>query len=327
MAKNCVTKLKNLFLNSVDLCRTGANQKAHICLTKNLNEEENILENIASSVSKAFGIRDSEANILKIGNIISEALFGSEEEKIKMSMTQSLKSIMCDKNIDSGRKSEILEKSVSEFFSAVVDFTEKNQGIDRSESLKKSKGEDTDMIDVNKMTAEDKAVYEDLMKKYTLEQEGEKLPEKDAEQPEIQGSDEKPEMHPEIKKALNDFQNKMAELDEVKKSYEIREMEAAAEKYEIIGQKPKELAEKLYEYKKSGGTMYNDYIALLDEQLAMTKSIGIFDEIGSGRSGGAAEKQLEQRIREIMKSDNNITYEQAFVKACDENDELRKSFA
>lgn len=59
----------------------------------------------------------------------------------------------------------------------------------------------------------------------------------------------------------------------------------------------------------------------------MTKNIGVFNEIGTSRGGGnAVEKQLDEKIREIMKADSKVTYEQAYVKACDENEELRKAF-
>lgn len=329
MSKNYVTKLKNLFLSSVDLCRIGANQKARICLTKNLCEEENdelmILRNIVSTVSKAFGIEESEKNISKITNIISKALIGGEEEKIKISMSESLKSIISDANIDTEKKFEMIEKSVSDFFSTAVNFAKENQNTDNNGVFKKSKGDDSDMIDVSKMTQEDKDNYENLIKKYASDYTNGKGT-KDSTSKEVQKMAGTIEMHPEVKKALDDVQKKMAELDEMKKSYEIKEMESVAKKYEFIGQKPEELADKLYKYKKSGGTIYNDYIALLDEQLAMTKSLGIFDEIGSNRGGDTVEKHLEQKIQEIMKTDANITYEQAFVKACDENDELRKAF-
>lgn len=329
--KKHITKLKNLFLNSVDLCKVGANQKAHICLTKNLSEKEgeelNTLENLSLSIAKAFDIKESEENVSKLMNTISESLFKNEEEKIKMSMAESIRSIMDDTDIEAKQKSEILGKSVSEFFSAVVDFAEEN--IDITKTQKNSKGEVNSMIDVNKMTQDDKKIYENLMKKYVFKDESkEPLTEDMYLNLEAKKSSENinSELNPEVKKALDEVQKKMSELEEMKKSYEIKEMEIVAKKYEIIGHKPEELAEKLYEYKKSDGTIYNDYIALLDEQLAMTKSVGIFDEIGSSRSGNAVEKQLEEKIQEIMKSNTNITYEQAFVKACDENDELRKAF-
>lgn len=339
MAKNQITRLKNLILNSVDLCRIGANQKAHICLTKSLdnrkeNDELQIFKNIALSISKALGINESEENISKMTNAITETLMQNEEQKIKKSMYDSLGSIINDSTTDEKQKAEILEKSVSEFFTAVYDFV--NESKNENGNLNKSIGDDESMIDVNKMTPEDKTAYESLIKKYSSDDEQDnksedntqvnKTNENEQSQAQKSVNNQGSELSPEVKKAIDELESTKAEVEKLKKSLELKELETFVKKYEILGKNSEELTAKLYKLKKSSDTDYNDYIALLDEQVEMIKSLGLFSEIGTSRMGETnVNKQLEQKIQDIMKSDTSITYEQAFVKACDENDELKKS--
>lgn len=333
MAKNQIKKLKNLILNSVDLCRIGANPKAHICLTKSCDDEKEsdelqIFKNIALSISKALGIKESDENISKMTDAITEALIQSEEQKIKKSMFNSIESIMKDSNANEEEKAKIFEKSVSEFFTVVCDFANdsKNESSNKDTNLNKSIGDDKNMIDINKMTPEDKTSYESLMKKYSSEIEQTKNNEQLQTQKSVDNTNDL-KVNPEVKKALDDVKKAQAELEEIKKSYEIKNLELVARKYEIIGKKSDELAPKLYEMKKSNEKAYNEFVSLLDEQVAIVEKSGLFTEIGTSRSGETSvNKQLEQRIQEIMKSDTKTTYEQAFVKACDENVELKKSF-
>ena len=178
----------------------------------------------------------------------------------------------------------------------------------QSESETETEQEDENM-DINKMTDDDKAIYEALKKKYEPE-----------EQP------EQKELHPEVKKALQEAETAKKELEELKKSLELKEFEGIAKQYEIIGKSTDELAPKLYELKKSNEQAYHDYIAMLDEMVSMTQASGIFKEYGSSRAGAGSQKQqAEQKIQELMKSDTAMTYEQAFTRVCEENTELKKA--
>ena len=164
-------------------------------------------------------------------------------------------------------------------------------------------------MDINKMTDDDKAIYEALKKKYEPE-----------EQP------EQKELHPEVKKALQEAETAKKELEELKKSLELKEFEGIAKQYEVIGKSTEELATKLYELKKSNEQAYDDYIATLNEMVEMTQASGIFKEYGSSRAGtGSKKQQAEQRIQELMKSDTAMTYEQAFTRVCEESAELKKA--
>ena len=160
---------------------------------------------------------------------------------------------------------------------------------------KAAKGEFFDMatIDISKMSPEDKITWEALAKKYS-----------------DNGENEEPAIHPDVKKALE-------EVAEMRKSMELEKLEGVAKKYEIIGKKAPELAQKLYDLKQAGEQHYNDYVALLDEQVAMANS-GIYKEYGSSRSA----TDLSATVAEVMKANPNMTREQAIVQAFESNPAL-----
>ena len=289
-------KLKNVLVNSVDLCKQGANQRAFICLKKSMEEKENMSDlktSIIQNVCKELNITIEDV-CKALGFSIQEQ--ETQEQKIKKAMETSLISVLKDESKTVEQKEELLQKSVNEFYGTVYDFAKEEQEQESEE------------MDVNKMNEDDKAVYEALKKKY------------ETEEPKQQT------LHPEVKKALKEAETAKQELQELKKSLEMKEFESIAKQYEVIGKNTEELAAKLYGLKKSNEQSYNDYIAMLDEMVEMTQASGIFKEYGSNRAGtGSQKQQSEQRIQELMKSDSNLTYQQAFVRVCEESAELKKA--
>lgn len=177
---------------------------------------------------------------------------------------------------------------------------------------------------------EEKAVEEKRIE-YEIEGDGTEM-ERDDDEIEVGMKGEKPtmdkscntkksaEMHPEVKKALE-------EVQELKKKLEIGELLTVAKKYEPIGKKADELAYTLYDMKKSGQANYDEYIALLDESLAMVQKSGMFDEIGkSGRgitmAGGSTVAKIEAVATDIQKSDPNLSRVEAIDKAWSMHPEL-----
>ncbi len=304
-------KLKNVLVNSVDLCKQGANQRAFICLKKSVEEGNyvDLKKSIIQNVCKELNI--SIEDICKaLGFSIQEE--ENQQQKIKKAMEESLLSVLQDESKTAEQKQQIVQKSVNEFFDTIYDFAKEEQ---QSESETETEQEDENM-DINKMTEDDKVVYEELKKKYELEEQQETQPEQKTRQ----------ELHPEGKKALQEAETAKKELEELKKSLELKEFEGIAKQYEIIGKSTEELAPKLYELKKSNEQAYHDYIAMLDEMVSMTQASGIFKEYGSSRAGAGSQKQqAEQKIQELMKSDTAMTYEQAFTRVCEENTELKKA--
>ncbi len=165
-------------------------------------------------------------------------------------------------------------------------------------------------IDKTKMTPEEQATLEEFEKKYGTETN---------------------DIHPDVKKALEEsnkiIKQKSDEVEELKKALEIEHLTSFAKKYEPLGKKPEELAEKLYNLKKIGGTVYDDFISILDENLTQVEKSRLFSEIGSGRQGTAgSEESISIKAAEIAKSGSSISNADAIVKAFEQNPELAAQY-
>lgn len=197
-------------------------------------------------------------------------------------------------------------------------------------------------MDKSKMTPEEQAVLEGLEKKYGIPDDksgagsepGTATPEGDVAKgaetkspPPVSGG-----LHPEVQKALSEYQELMkrqsAEVEELKKSLEIERLTAVAKKYEVLGKKADELAAKLYDLKKAGGTVYDDYVTLLDENVTMLTKSGLFSEIGKNTQGSAGvEETLGIKAAELAKSaTGGLDGPDAIIKAWEENPELAAQY-
>ena len=288
MKKN---KLTNMELDTVDLCKQGANQKARIKLYKSAPEREDNMERITKSAGAAQ-VRETTGALRK-----------------------SLKSIIADDSLNPVEKQQMMEESLQQFTDEVSglagdwakavgkaddpDREELDEEIYDDDQEEEDDMEENTMtvgkavISIDKMSPEDKIALEALTRKYG----------------EPAGGKE-PAIHPDVRKALD-------EVAELRKSMELEKLETFAKKYEIIGKKAPELARKLYELKQAGEQHYNDYVALLDEEVAMAGS-GIFKEYGSSRET----TDLDGTVAEVMKANPSLTRAQAIVKAYEMNPAL-----
>lgn len=122
----------------------------------------------------------------------------------------------------------------------------------------------------------------------------------------------------------------MERLETLEKSLEMKEMTEIAKKYAPLGEKEDELAETLYEMKKSNDANYEAYIGVLDKSLDLIEKSGIFTEIGkSGAAYSSAHgtatgtlSKIETIATEIQKSDASMTREAAIAKAWETNPDL-----
>lgn len=212
---------------------------------------------------------------------------------------------------------------------------------------------DTMKIDKSKMTPEEQATLAEFEKKYGIADPGqsgntpapENVPaggvEKGTEPPAAPVKPTTPaapaapdggSLHPEVAKALSDFQmftkQQSEEIEALKKSLEIEQLTALAKKYEVLGKNAPELAEKLYGLKKAGGTVYDDYVALLDESVAAVTKGGLFGELGSSRQGSAGTEQtIGIKAAELAKSaQGGMTSADAIIKAFEDNPELAAQY-
>lgn len=115
-------------------------------------------------------------------------------------------------------------------------------------------------------------------------------------------------------------------LETLEKSLAMNEFTEIAKKYAPLGEKEEELAQTLYEMKKSNEANYDAYIAVLDKSLGLVEKSGIFTEIGKsgaayGAVGGTVGK-VEAIASEIQKADPAISREAAIAKAWESNPEL-----
>ena len=291
-------------------------------------------------------------------------------------LQNSLNSILCDAEMGSSAKQAAMETSTEQFAEAMKGYIpnwasgtatniRKNLDIpdetdlqmvmkahkNLTDIIEKSnedneKGELEDMLKINKskMTAEERAAYEELIKKYAVETE------EQTEEPDIvddsgvtktqksvtpppaapttetsadTGDDIYKGLHPAVRARLEALEKRAAEAEE-------RELLDVAKKYEIVGEKPEELVKTLKSLKDAGGTAYNDMISVLDRSVAMVEKSGVFSEIGKSFSGNpvasikksAAESKIDTIAKGYMEKDSALTYSAALAKAWEDHPEL-----
>ncbi len=115
-------------------------------------------------------------------------------------------------------------------------------------------------------------------------------------------------------------------LESLEKSLAMQEYMEVAKKYAPLGEDETELAQRLYDMKKSNAANYDAYIDVLDKSLSLVEKSGIFTEIGKSgaayNTGSGTLGKIETIAAEIQKSDTNLSHEQAIMKAWDMHPEL-----
>lgn len=323
--------------------------------------------------SQTFGEKMTEVKRQKVAD---------EMWSICYALQSSLQSILYDDDLDGSTAQSMMEESISEFDGIIADAIsswaagkvsgiKKDVGINDIESLKKfrtslderiekamnsEKGEIEEMakIDKSKMTPEDRAAYEEIMKKYGIEEEEDPVAKstvkpgankastdeegdldngggKQTTKKSVTGQADPEEdifkgLHPAVKAEIE-------ALRKYRESAENREFMEIAKKYEIIGKKAEELGPVLKTLKAAGGTAYDDMISTLDSMVAMADNSGIFSEIGkSGRGShasvakGKSEAQVESIAKGYMEKDPDLNYADALAKAWESNPELLASY-
>lgn len=384
------TKLKGLEVGKVDFVDEGANQRADIKLLKGKNKVEEtsdpeiglfkrFLNWISGEVQKSATTFDEQINAVSMDAIRDEIW------SVCYALQNSLNSILCDPELDSSGKQSAMDTSIEQFATAMKEYipgwaggtsAKIKKNLDApdetdlpmvmkahsnlEEIIQKSvetKGELEDMLKINKskMTAEERAAYEELIKKYAVETEeqteepvGKSAPK--VEDPDIvddsevtktqksvtpppaapttetsadTGDDIYKGLHPAVRARLEALEKRAAEAEE-------RELLDVAKKYEIVGEKPEELVKTLKSLKDAGGTAYNDMISVLDRSVDMVEKSGVFGEIGKSFSGNpvasikksAAESKIDTIAKGYMEKDSTLTYNAALAKAWEDHPEL-----
>jgi hypothetical protein len=189
-------------------------------------------------------------------------------------------------------------------------------------------------IDKSKMTPDELAAFEAIEKKYGVAEPDVKPAVETGDGNVAKGKESvpaseaaAPELHPEVRKALAENQKLTAQIEAMQKSLEIKDLTVVAKKYEIIGKKAEELAPKLYDLKKAGGTAYDDFVGLLDEQVTLVEKGGLFAELGTSMSGlSGADAELGATVTELKKNNSGMTTPEAIAKAFEDNPELAAKY-
>ena len=343
-------KLKINELTSVDLVKRGANPDADICLFKSADgagvlppDDKSIAKRLFDALKSTFApfleeegaVADSVAKEARTFTQVKTAQDMDDVQwKYSRAFNESINSILTDGDLDAAQKNEKLQETLVQFATTMQSLFPALLGISKSaEEPGKDdnsivKGDDFmkfDNVNLEAMTAEEKATFTELAKKYAVE--GTPA---DPAAPVVTDPVEKgapatetpaaPESNEAVTKALG-------EIEGLKKSYqaliEKTEKDAmleVAKKYAPLGKKPEELAETLYTLKKSGEANYNAYVQALDDNLDIVNKSGLFTEIGKSGHGdvstaGGAYAKAESIAKGFMKEDPNLTYNDAMVKA------------
>lgn len=172
-------------------------------------------------------------------------------------------------------------------------------------------------IDKSLLSPEDLATYNAIIAKASVPVDEEEPEEEEF----IEGEGEQTEepAEKEVGKSADPVLAKaMERLEKLEKSAEMKEFTDIAKKYAALGENEEELAQTLYDMKKSNEANYNAYISTLDRSLNLVEKSGLFTEIGKSAQGSGASDatgKAEARAQEIMKADPSIDHATAIAKA------------
>lgn len=326
-------KLKKLEITSVDLVERGANQDAYIKFYKSKEKgaRMNLSEKIARAVAKALGTLSDD--YMEPAEYI---------EKTGDEMRMSIDSILEDEGLSEEEKGAMIQKSFDEYSEELAKsarnwkrpgrdadpdeyedddpeerFEDEEDRIDKKCKTKKSAGGCDMNFDIEKMSPEDKALFEKLANLYG------DAPEPDGD-PKKEDPKKKKKLDPETEDLKKSLEDGLAEVEAIKKQVQLTEMVSIAKKYEPLGYKPDALAEKLMSFKTADEDIYKTYVKALDETLEMQDASGIFKEFGTCRGGDG--NKVEEIAKAFIEKTPDITREQAIMKAFEEHPELAAEY-
>ena len=358
-------KLKKMNLSSVDFVGAGANQDADIMLKKNRSDQEVLTEKTLWEKFKSFmkgEYTDAEIDAYSINK--AKQSVKDENQLYTEVLKESIDSIVQNDSLTPREKTEMMRKSLGEFTEAfdgaIENWSDLTKSVNEDNSVEQ-KGREM-VIDTERLTSEEREIYKTLTRKAQVTDEDikeeevlDEIPEdekdvdkcggkvKKEDDVEVEKEDdielekEDPEedldkCSPKVKKSI------MAEMEALKKNVEMlqkqkdmEEMTAVAKKYEVLGNDTQEVAETLYELKKTAPKQYDRYVSLLNENLDVVTKSGLFGEIGkSGHIGARVEStvtgKIEAKTSEIMKSNPGMSVFEAREQAWRTSPELAMEY-
>lgn len=312
-------------------------------------------------------------------NASSTEAITSEIWDVMYALRNSLDSVIYDMELDGEGKKTAMQENLAQFSEAIQSYipkwcSGKIAGLKKSISapgekeiavikrdyealgevlnMHQKKGDLEDMlkIDKSKMTPEEKAAYDEMIRKYAVEvdEDGKEDLQKaaaksgtDEDDDDFLEDDEKKKTA--TAKSVSASTDKpaadgtealiadlRAEVAKMKDDALTKELSAVAKKYEAIGRKPEELVPTLKSLKAAGGTAYEEMIALLDDLVAAQDASGLFGEIGKSHTGTDAEKsgiaKARAKAAELRKNRPELSAEQALDEVLLGDPELMAEF-
>lgn len=330
-------------------------------IAKRFGLEEDEVADVAKSEggAKTFGAANSE---LKQQRVCDEIW------NVTDALRCSLFSIMRDDTVTD--KTALLKQSLSEFNAAALGFSNQWGGgniaevqkhmnpiamtaediaimksriaalgedetpsvVEKVKPIEKAE-EDAEMkIDKSKMTAGERAFFEDIEKRYgapeTTETPSEPVTQTTVVPAPIVNAPVQKSAAEVLKDVMPEFAAMLENVQKRMEKQEDAEIMEVAKRYELLGKKPEELAPVLKSTKAASEEAYTQVIMALDAALDIAKRSGMFNEIGSNGNGGTtdAEARIAKRVEEIRKAHPEMSVFMARDMAFQENPELIAEF-
>lgn len=343
------TKLYELEVTSVDFVDRGANPDAHITLFKRDSSGDKPAATPDKPIEQPGSDEPPKAHKSVWKRIFSALgkMAGVEQDDIEAAVSEIEKSDDTQSTTPAEAPTKPEDHAPGE-----------DQAAQNSIEKNAPKGEEEPMVDTSKMTPAEKMIYDDIVKRYSVEKKSnckkessdpEMTDEEDTKKKKKTTDSDDGMKEPEkkygngVKKSVSDEGQEdtediykglhplvAAELQRLRKradDEDARQLTEVAKKYEIIGKKPKELVPVLKALKDAGGTAYDDMIGVLDASVEAVNKSGVFAEIGKSGSYGAdtgaeAWSKIEKKADEIQAQNPKMGRYQAIDMACMQNPTL-----
>lgn len=357
------TKLEDLEVKKIDAVDIGADQKANILIKKRGGAEEpkgNFFKRFFNAFCDSLGVNSEEVRksiedeATSFDDVMNEKKIYDVRDQIWNacnSLEQSIVSILLDKECedkqsaiaqsidqfkafsDDASKSWIkLERAATDKEDTVVaddfEIAKMQEVIEKScdpETINKEKEEKENEMafDISNMTEEEK---KEALK--ALQDDANANKEDTTKRTDIDG-----QVQEAVNKAMEGVtKNFTSMMEKIMEPIQQKSLEEVAKKYELLGTKAEDLVPVLKSMKETSDEAYNNFIASMDNNLAVIQKSGLFEEIG--KSGGAhtgnndteGVAKMNAKVAEIKKSMPNLTDAQAQDIVMQNDPELRAMF-
>ena len=308
---------------------------------KSMEDEATSFDDVMNE-KKIYDVRDQIWNVCNsLEQSIVSILLDKECEDKQVAIAQSIDQFKAFS--DDASKSWIkLERAVTDKEDTVVadnfEIAKMQEVIEKScnpETINKEEKENNMAFDISNMTEEEKKEALKALQDDANKQNTEKRFNSETGEDQIQEAVNKAMSNAmeDVTKRFTSMMDKIMEpIQKRAEEAEQKSLEEVAKKYELLGTKAEDLVPVLKSMKETSDEAYNNFIASMDNNLAVIQKSGLFEEIG--KSGGAhtgnddteGVAKMAAKVSEIKKSMPNLTDAQAQDIVMQNDPELRKLF-